>query len=81
MGKYKDLVGEIFNNYDTSRKSNSTKGDFLQVEDSTSIYLKKRDDEINTLVTSISELATIFKDMQTLVIEQGNIILNPKGRY
>jgi t-SNARE complex subunit (syntaxin) len=72
VGKYKELVGETFNNYDTSRKSNSTKStDFLQVDDSTSIYLKKRDEEINTLVSSIGELASIFKDMQTLVIEQG----------
>jgi hypothetical protein len=72
--KYKELVGESFNNYDTSRKSHSTTktgGDFLQTEDNTSVYLKKRDEEINTLVKSIGELASVFKDMQTLVIEQG----------
>jgi hypothetical protein len=75
MGKYKELVGEAYNNYSTSRGSVNTNktNDFLQVDDGTSAYLKKRDEEINTLVNSISELATIFKDMQTLVIEQGNI--------
>ncbi len=46
---------------------------FLQV-DNTNDILKKRDTEINSLVNSINELSAIFKDLQTLVFEQGTIL-------
>ena len=69
--KYKELVGDITPRSD---KKDVIKEDFLQTtEDFNNSILKKRDEEINTLVKSISELAGIFKDMQTLVIEQGLI--------
>ena len=67
--KYKELVGDTSSIND---KNEGIKGDFLQTtDDFTNSILRQRDDEINTLVKSITELAGIFKDIQTLVIEQG----------
>lgn len=88
MKKYKELVGDEVK-YTSSLDSKSNlrslngsksidqdvrKGEsFLKIDTSNNI-LQKRDDEINTLVNSITELATIFKDLQTLVLEQGTIL-------
>lgn len=80
MRNYQELVGD-HTKYDFSddgvktktNSSTSLTNDFLQMNESNSV-LKKRDDEINTLLNSIGELAGVFKDMQTLVVEQG--ILN-----
>ena len=44
------------------------------IETKRSLKEKKRDEEISTLVTSISELAQTFKDLQMLVQEQGTIL-------
>jgi hypothetical protein len=67
--KYKELVGDVS---PKNEKREGIKEDFLQTtDDFTNSILRQRDDEINTLVKSITELAGIFKDMQTLVIEQG----------
>ena len=46
---------------------------FLQIENTNEV-LKKRDGEISSLVNSINELSGIFKDLQTLVFEQGTIL-------
>jgi syntaxin 16 len=74
MAKYRELVGDSSMS-DNSSKHEINNGDFLQTsEDFSSDILKKRDGEINTLVKSISDLASIFKDMQTLVIEQGYLL-------
>lgn len=89
MTKYKELVGdEVKYTSSLDSKSNlrnlngSTKSleqdprkgeSFLKIDTSNNI-LQKRDDEINTLVNSITELASIFKDLQTLVLEQGTIL-------
>ena len=74
--KYKDLVGEddptldILNNIEEN--SNENKGGFLKMDDSK--RLKQRDNELSLLLSNVNELATIFKDIQTLVMEQGSIL-------
>ena len=77
--KYRELVGDDikysgsdYNNLDSNSNLNKN-GQFLNFENSNDI-LKKRDNEINNLLSSINELATIFKDFQTLVLEQGTIL-------
>jgi syntaxin 16 len=86
MKKYQELVGDNtkydFEDLDGSSKfsthSNSiNKNDFLQLnstQDKSSMILHQRDEEINTLLGSITELAGVFKDLQTLVHHQGTIL-------
>ena len=74
--KYNDLVGEDDPTFDLSNNieenSNEKKGGFLKMDDSK--RLKQRDNELSLLLTNVNELATIFKDIQTLVMEQGSIL-------
>lgn len=37
-------------------------------------YLEERDEEINKLVEMINNLATVFKQLNQLVIDQGTIL-------
>ena len=80
MKNYKELVGVDDNdndnknsfNYIELNTSSNSQNNFLELQiDNT---LKQRDEEINTLLTSITELAQTFKDMQTIVQEQGTIL-------
>ena len=48
-------------------------GNFLMTDNSRQI-LKRRDTQLNELLNSVSDLAGIFKDMQSLVMEQGSIL-------
>lgn len=77
MKKYRELVGEDYtlNTSEGNRKStnNSKKENFLLVEEKNDI-LHQRDNELTGLLTSINELAQIFKDLQVLVMEQGTIL-------
>lgn len=79
MFKYKELVGnsdpiEIASiDSESPINEGSGKNGFLANTYADSI-LQKRDEEITTLVKSINELAVIFKDMQSLVLEQGTIL-------
>lgn len=82
MKKYKDIVGEDINyNNSNSNRSLDSNSDltnrntkkFLETENSNDI-LMKRDNEINNLVSSIQQLSEIFKDLQTLVIQQGTVL-------
>ena len=47
---------------------------FLQTQDENNAILRKRDEEISTLLDSINDLASIFKDLQVLVQHQGTIL-------
>ena len=42
--------------------------------DNSYLALEKRDNELNQLLNSVSDLAEIFKDMQSLVMEQVSIL-------
>jgi syntaxin 16 len=79
MKKYKELVGDTFQDDAINSRSNfdlnnsvHNGSSFLQTNRND--ILQKRDKEITILVDSINELASIFKDMQALVLEQGTIL-------
>ena len=80
--KYKELIGEEdptfqiktstiidTNNNDT----NNTVDNFLMTND-TNLNLIKRNNDLDNLLNSVNDLAEIYKDMQTLVMEQGTIL-------
>ncbi len=48
------------------------KGDFLKTDESK--VLQQRDNELSYLLNNVTKLATIFKDIQTLVMEQCSIL-------
>jgi t-SNARE complex subunit (syntaxin) len=68
--KFKELAGEDI--YIPDSKSNLNK-EFLSYKEADE-SLRIRDAEINSLCKSIEELASIFKHLQTLVLEQGTIL-------
>lgn len=65
-----DLANTSVRNKDLDLKGSS---DFLDTQDNNE-QLRKRDNELNILLDSVNELAQLFKDMQTLVMEQGTIL-------
>ena len=75
--KYKELVGEDLNNNNNNNfyenNNNNNNNNFFKMSDENNI-LQKRDNELNILLNSINDLAEIFKDMQSLVMEQGTIL-------
>ena len=77
MKKYRELVGNenlYNNNYnDNNDSNNSKKENFLSLSDENNV-LQKRDKEFGKLLNSVNELASIFKDMQNLVMQQGTIL-------
>ena len=80
--KYKELVGEDDPTYDTTsvldknnlNNDNNNKMNNFLMTDVDNTVLRKRDNELNNLLNSVNDLAAIFKDMQTLVMEQGSIL-------
>jgi syntaxin 16 len=78
MKKYKELVGEedptyLINSSKQENNPDSTINNFLLTTDNNSA-LQQRDNQLNNLLNSVNDLAQIFKDMQTLVMEQGSIL-------
>ena len=78
--KYKELIGEEDPTYqiNTSSKNdnsdtNNTVDNFLMTTEN-NLKLVKRDNELDNLLSSVNDLAEIFKDMQNLVMEQGSIL-------
>ena len=76
--KFNDFVidEEIANKSFSMKKNeeeNKNSNDFLSTQDNNS-QLRKRDQDLTNLLNSVNELAQIFKDMQTLVMEQGTIL-------
>lgn len=77
MRNYQELVGDTTNyiTEDLDASNQKPKKDFLKLEtDNSTDILRQRDEEITTLLNSITELASVFKDMQTLVHYQGTIL-------
>ena len=73
--KYKDLVGEedpTFDILNNNEKTNEKKDGFLRFDEPNKLQI--RDNELSHLLNNVNELATIFKDIQTLVMEQGSIL-------
>jgi len=78
--KYKDLVGEddpTFQNNISANKNNNdannTFDNFLMADDN-NLALIRRDTQLNNLLDNVNDLAQLFKDMQSLVMEQGTIL-------
>ena len=77
--KYKELVGEDDPTYEINeslRKDNNDSNKFenFLMTDNINQNLQNRDNELNQLLNSVNDLAQIFKDMQSLVMEQGSIL-------
>jgi syntaxin 16 len=77
--KYKELGGEEDPTYEINSSikeesnDNNNINNFLMTDNS-DLVLQRRDNELNLLLNSVNDLAEIFKDMQTLVMEQGSIL-------
>ena len=78
--KYKELIGEEDPTYQMNSSSkidnidtNNTFVNFLMTTEN-NLKLVKRDNELDNLLSSVNDLAEIFKDMQNLVMEQGSIL-------
>ena len=77
--KYKEFAGEEDPTYEINstmrenEKYNNKMDNFLMTDNS-DIILQRRDNELNQLLNSVNDLAEIFKDMQSLVMEQGSIL-------
>ena len=78
--KYKELIGEEDPTYQINSSSkidnidtNNTFDNFLMTTEN-NLKLVKRDNELDNLLSSVNDLAEIFKDMQNLVMEQGSIL-------
>lgn len=81
--KYLKEMGVItYNDNDNTNSSESfidnkdeeNKNFLYTKEDDINLQIKKRDEDINVLAKSISELSDIFKDLQSIVQEQGTIL-------
>ena len=73
MKNYKELVGESDSSSYEMHNNDTSHSAFLQTTEINN-ELQKRNEEINTLLNSINTLASTFKDLQTLVQEQGTIL-------
>ena len=78
--KYKELGGEEDPTYEINSSikeesnDNNNINNFLMTDNS-DLVLQRRDNELNLLLNSVNDLAEIFKDMQTLVMEQGPYLI------
>ena len=75
--KFQDFVidEEMANKSFSIKKNDEVKNsnDFLSTQENND-QLRRRDEDLNNLLKSVNELAQIFKYIQTLVIEQRNIL-------
>ena len=74
--KFQDFViDEEMANKSFSIRKNEEKNsnDFLSTLENND-QLRRRDEDVTNLLKSVNDLAQIFKDMQTLVMEQGTIL-------
>ena len=74
--KFQDFViDEEMANKSFSIRKNEEKNsnDFLSTLENND-QLRRRDEDLTNLLKSVNDLAQIFKDMQTLVMEQGTIL-------
>ena len=68
-----DIANKSFSMKKNDEEENKNSNDFLSTQENYS-QLRKRDQDLTNLLNSVNELAQIFKDMQTLVKEQGTIL-------
>lgn len=77
MKKYQEIIGDEVKYHSVDSEGqleeSSKQNSFLKMDGSNEV-LAKRDKEITNLVESINELASVFKDLQILVFEQGTVL-------
>ena len=74
--KFQDFVidEEMANkNFSIRKNEEKNSNDFLSTQENND-QLRRRDEDLTNLLKSVNDLAQIFKDMQTLVMEQGTIL-------
>lgn len=76
--KYKELGGgddesSMFDLVNDSSDKEESKN-FLQAQENKNNELLKRDEKLNDLLNRVNDLSQVFKDMQTIVSEQGTIL-------
>jgi syntaxin 16 len=68
-------INDSFRSSSDDEEKNDSKKDFLLTQDDDiHLQIKKRDKDINVLANSINELSGIFKDLKSVVQEQGTIL-------
>ena len=70
FGIDEDLANTSMRNREIDLKISN---DFLSTQENNE-QLRRRDNELNILLDSVNELAQLFKDMQSLVMQQGTIL-------
>ena len=70
FGVDEDLANTSMRNRQVDVKGSN---DFLSTLENND-QLRRRDNELNSLLESVNELAQLFKDMQSLVMQQGTIL-------
>ena len=70
--KYKELCGEDFEKENNIEINNNNDNFLLRTEKYDN--LKSRDSDLNQLLDSMNNLASTFKDLKNLVVEQGTIL-------
>ena len=73
MKTYKELVGDNTESDDALNNDIKKESNFLNIK-TVNPLLSKRSNEIDILLSSISDLSSVFKDLKLLVQEQGTIL-------
>ena len=68
-----EIANKSFSMKKIEEEENKNSSDFLSTQENNS-QLRRRDQDLTNLLNSVNELAQLFKDMQTLVMEQGTIL-------
>ena len=70
--KYKELCGEDLDKINNNIENNNNDNYLFKTEKYDN--LKSRDTDLNQLLDSMNNLASTFKDLKNLVVEQGTIL-------
>ena len=70
--KYKELCGEDLDKVNNNIENNNNDNYLFKTEKYDN--LKSRDTDLNQLLDSMNNLASTFKDLKNLVVEQGTIL-------
>jgi len=74
MNNFKHFGNQNYNNEENEILDNELNNNDLFGQKEIDITLKKRDQEINSLLNSLNDLSSIFKDLQNVILAQGTIL-------
>jgi len=74
MNNFKHFGNQNYNTEENEILDNELNNNDLFGQKEIDITLKKRDQEINSLLNSLNDLSTIFKDLQNVILAQGTIL-------